>query len=257
MTIGGAAPKEIEEMYWDEGLKQHEIAEMLGVTQSTVSQGMKRHGIKRKHRGPSAQEIKGGLSDNGYEVVTGELLGDGCIAAKSPHSAHFEYGVSDEDHRDWLACILRNEGFEPRTPNSVQCKWKESTQYRIITRSYPFLRNIYKAWYIGPSLKYTSGNIPSKRVPHEIKMTPTVLLHWWLGDGSINHASNQVKIATSGFTDKGQEVLVEALSPIGVEAVAWKNGNIGVKAGSRDRFFDYMADPPVGVKPHRFPGDGQ
>jgi len=257
MTIGGVTPKEIKEMYWDEGLKQREIADKLGVTQGTVSRGMSRHDIKRKHRGPSAQKINGGLSDNGTEIITGEMLGDGCIVSKSPHSARFEYGVSDESHRDWLTDMLREESFDLHIFETMQNKWKNSIRYRITTLSYSCLRDIYETWYTGPSLKYTSGDNPSKRVPSEIKLTPTTILHWWLGDGSISHNANQVRIATNGFTDDDRDILIEALSSTDIEAVAWKNGNIGIKAGSRDRFFDYMADPPVDIKPHRFPGGGQ
>jgi len=253
-TIGGVPAGEVERLYHEEEMSTVEIANMLDTSYQCIIGGMKRHDIKRRSNSEArrlqSRSVDGGLSQGAIEALEGEMLGDGCMPM-NPNSvnARFEYGVSSESHRDWVADRLKSFGLSVNREHRVRDGFDK---YRLATKSYTDLTEVRKRWYTGDPGTGASTVNEGKAVPEDIAVTPTVLLHWHLGDGTWCERNHQIKLAAQGFTDDGRQILVKALSDVGIEATSWADGNVGVRAKSRDRYFDFMADPPAGVKGGRF-----
>lgn len=262
MSASYPEPEWLEEKHHADGLTYTEMSEIAGVSTSCISYHMKKHNIKGRSTSEAVaiargNKLKNGLSEHGLEVMVGEMLGDGGLTAKSVYSAEFAARSNKKRHRDWLAKILDNEGFAIRTEHqqneAVVGSGMRYDSYRVRTLYYPCLKNVYDAWYTGPTNSDTGGSNPSKRVPEDVEITPTVLLHWWLGDGSWCDRDKHARICAHGFTDTGRTRLINALAVEEIEATAQSSGYIYIRTTSTNRFFTYMADPPVNVKPERFP----
>jgi len=253
-TIGGEPPGEIERLYHKEEMSTVEIANMLDVSHNCIREGMERHNIKRRSNSEArrlqSRSVDGGLSRDAIEALEGEMLGDGCMPMNTNSvNARFEYGVASKPHRDWVADRLMSFGLSVSREHRIRNGFDK---YRLATKSYTDLTKIRERWYTGDPGTGASTMNEGKMVPDDIAVTPTVLLHWHLGDGTWCEQNHQIRLATQGFTDSGRQILVDALSDVGIEAKSWADGNIGVLAESRDRYFDFMTDPPAGVKEGRF-----
>jgi hypothetical protein len=126
------------------------------------------------------------------EILIGLLMGDGNVGSKSAKNSNIHCSMISknylkflDDKFDWLSTgvslkrsskesaeIAKSSGFSPKAKNE-----NYSDIYTLCTRSHPFITNL-SDWY-------SSGN---KVWPKDIELTPTVLKHWYCGDGSINRS---------------------------------------------------------------------
>ena len=128
------------------------------------------------------------------DIIVASLMGDGCLKRQNKHS-HIEWEMISQNYLEWIddmfGCLStgvslketakesakrnRDSGFRPNAK-----KENYSDVYRLQTRTHPFLSN-FNSWY-------GCG----KRVwPKDIELTPTVLLHWYVQDGTqVNSRKN-------------------------------------------------------------------
>lgn len=223
----------LERKYWDEYLNGGEIADIIGCGAKTVTKWINRHGIETRGRGNQGNKLPGGLSDKTRQIIVGELLGDGSIRRCDAHTSPFRLGTSREKYRDWLAELLKQEGFEMRNPDVEHTLdgYGSYASYRIETKQYRSLQTLGKRWY-------PNGD---KRVPSDFSLTPLKLRHWFIGDGSNG---DNLFLHTEGFTDSCREKLIQQLSMVGIRATAQSEGCLLIWRESKERFFDYMAPLP-------------
>ena len=144
-----------------------------------------------------------------YEVLDGIMISDGHLRIdKSCKNAKFTF-VQSEDHSDyvhWVAQFLEsygigyklryNEGKLVRNPRTSKV-YQGKGLLQLQTRRYKIFTEQHKRWYIGKQ----------KIVPRDIRLTPVMLAHWMMGDGSLvkhtNSCCYQLKLYTPGFT-KGE-----------------------------------------------------
>lgn len=150
------------------------------------------------------------LTDHQKEIIVGLLMGDGSLNryGKNPRLQcnmislnYLEYldeqfgvlgtGVSLQDTAEESAKNARDSGFRP---NAV--KENYSDVYRWQSRSHSELHEYN--WY-------TSGE---KVWPKTIDLTPTVLNHWYSGDGNCDNSGPQgcIRIAMANEVENQEKV---------------------------------------------------
>lgn len=151
------------------------------------------------------------LTQRQIEVTTGLLMGDGWININSKNMFlcadmispnYLEYldnlfgiisnGVRLKDTAYESAEKARKSGFRPDAKEE-----NYSNKYSWRTKAHPKF-NEFREWY-------STGE---KVWPEDIKLTPTVLKHWYVGDGNYdNHEScERIKIAMSNEIENTEKV---------------------------------------------------
>lgn len=220
--------------YWGELLTSKEIADIVGCSEATPRDWLQKHGIPLRSR-QRPNVVSKGISNRTIEILEGELLGDGNIRAKpkEPLSASFRYGTASKQYRDWLADWLREQGYETTTASQEQSLdgYGVYDSYRLRTRQYISLARLYRRWYTADG----------RRVPENLRISPVMLRHWFIGDGSH---SGRLALHTEGFSARCRERLIQQLAMVGIRATAQSTGELLIWKESKERFFDYMADLP-------------
>jgi hypothetical protein len=151
------------------------------------------------------------LTQKQIEITTGLLMGDGCADKCSRNSRvkcamispnYLEYindifgclatGVSLRETAAESAKNNRDTGFRPDAKEE-----NYSDVYKWQTRTHPKF-NEFREWY-------SSGE---KVWPKDIELTPTVLKHWYVGDGyySNKQGNDRIEIAMSNETENTKKV---------------------------------------------------
>ena len=162
-----------------------------------------------------------------WEVVTGELLGDGHLSYdplnKPQINGRLEFTFS--------AKILHYVNYfkfnvlSPICTYSNPTPWlrmegKEPTQYWFCTKSLPAITNLYKFWY-----KQIDGKF-IKVLPFNIEelLTPIALAHWIMGDAYFTEGI--LKLCTDNFTKNEVLRLIDVLyAKYGIKATINKRTN--------------------------------
>lgn len=165
-----------------------------------------------------------------WEIVTGELLGDGHLKYDPVNAplinGRLEFTFSSKIlhyvnylKHDALAFISTESEATP-WPNP-RLTGKEPTQYWFSTKRLPSITNLHQLWRHSP--KQIEGKF-IKILPWNIEelLTPVVLAHWIMGDGYLTDGS--VKICTDNFTEVEVQKLINIL-----------NVKFGIKASSNKR----------------------
>jgi hypothetical protein len=197
------------------------------------------------------------LTDHQHEIVVGLLMGDGCLsrADKNPHLVvsmispnYLEYlddefgifgnGVSLIKTAAESAKSNRDSGFQPDADVKDY-----SDLYEWRSRALPELHQ-YADWY-------SSGE---KVWPADIELTPTVLKHWYCGDGTYHnyYTDNYIKISMSNEadnTDKVEQIFENAGLPAPNNWSISERATGGVRCNARftvdqsQELWEYMGDP--------------
>lgn len=149
-----------------------------------------------------------------WEVITGELLGDGHISYDPINSPQINARLEFTFAAKILHYVnyLKFNVLAPICTSSSPTSWsnpnldsKEPTQYWFSTKRLPSITNLYFSWY-----KEIDGKF-IKILPFNIEelLTPVALAHWIMGDGYF--ADGCVKICTDNFTKEEVLRLIEIL----------------------------------------------
>jgi hypothetical protein len=192
------------------------------------------------------------LSLKVLEVIDGEMLGDGSLAM-SEKNARFTYGTINREWTDYLRealseiemSIVRTQP-ETRTVDEDGKVSHRQEKYVWETLVHTGLTEQRKRWY--PDGK--------KIVPRDLVLTPTVLLHWYIGDGSVKKPGpksekQEIFLHSNCFNDNDIDFLIEKLAGLGIEARA--NRTSPTKSGQKlrivnssiPRFFNVIGQCPV------------
>lgn len=253
------------------GKSMREIAAINGVSRGTIRNRLIAIGVElRKPGQTNAMKNQFDLTDNIKEVIDGELLGDGSMYP-SGDSGGFVYCTSKRVYIEWLyfgifkgaGIITMKDGITTviTKPRAGFTQKKDSVSYRARTLSYLQFGTFRRRWYRHDGIKI---------VPDDLIITPTVLLHWYLGDGSlhkrIGHHKTRGKYSyiykylylhTNGFTKEESQKLADRLNVLGFVFKVVRHNSNGVinyqlalskPSTYNQKFFDYMGDCPEPLK---------
>jgi hypothetical protein len=243
----------ISELYMS-GASTREVNRTLGI--GTAQYHLKRLGQTRSRsnalRNSAAKRYRDvPLSNAILEIIEGNLLGDGCISRNHGNrSCVYQHSTKYRDHLIWLKKLFEQEGIQTNKiyvrPPYVGLKGKAffGESYSFRTEFLPAFRVLRDRWYA-----------PVKIVPENLVLTPTTLLHWYLGDGNLSQAGKsflRLKFSSQGFTRTDNELLIGKLLEVGLEATLRKEWNgsgciIGLRSSSVRRFFDLIGDCPTSL----------
>lgn len=224
----------LEEKYQRSGLTIKEIEGIVGCTKSCVRYWLDKHEIPRReshHRGNHV-EITNILG----EFLEGHLLGDGCILkVGGGRSASFQLTDSFEEYVRWLDGTLREFGVG-RTGRIYKLKnFGVYVRYSYCSRSYRELADFRNRWY---------GN-GRKEIPQSLELSPTRLLFWYIGDGTLRNEyapkRYRASIAVHCF---GTAKPAELIRSVGVGCSEWGGKEIGIGRKFCEHFFQYLARSP-------------
>lgn len=223
------------------------IAKENGVHKNKVSNILKKWGIKKyRDLNNIRRHVNGNflikISKQFDEIVIGELLGDFAIAPPSikpkkgftqryTSSINFlnDYNFNNFKNLNpkefansiniikstpiarlaltcsileapWLYSLYNIFLRQNLNPNLTIIKNRSNNSYQLNLTSAKFVQiaNYHAKWY-------PKG---IKVVPRDLRLTPLVLLHWYIGDGSFN---NSISLFTNGFTKKDVLFLIKKM----------------------------------------------
>jgi len=152
------------------------------------------------------------ITNQQKEIVTGLLMGDGCLPSRGSRNPKIRASMTSPNYLKYLdrgfgifgngvkmektakesALENRRSGFRPNAKEE-----NYSDVYLWYSMNHPELQE-FESWY-------SSGE---KVWPEDIELTPTVLKHWYLGDGHWNNGStnNNISIAMTNESENTSKV---------------------------------------------------
>ncbi len=174
---------------------------------------MNRANIYARRKGGALTTRCTTLTANHQSIITGFLLGDGCVTQNGNNrTPRLSLTSTEPEYAQAMMAALPFEWTPPQiTPaqsmliKSQTCQCKES--WRVHSLADNCLRVYHDEWY-------STGK---KIVPADVALTPEAVLHWFLGDGSSTWQGRPGKqhtllsFATHGFTKAECEMLCDKL----------------------------------------------
>lgn len=159
-----------------------------------------------------------------HQVIIGQMLGDGNITRRSPTgNSYFRLGFGRlyETYRKWLARIfgeLTNKGLTSREEKKSD---RTYTRYDLVTMTLGIFNYYHDLFYVyntelGKYIKIVPVNIIEL-------ITPVVLAHLLMGDGTYNISNKIVKICTHSFTHKDCLLLARSINQLGLKTTVTKD----------------------------------
>ena len=248
----------LRQKYEVEGLSTKQIAPLVGATSSnSVRQALIRHDIRVRTIGEGLTHKR---EDDGFvinhDVIEGCLLGDAGLRSSNKQSkyanAYFYKRNKYYDHICYVAKLLFPQHWSKAVKETVE-KYKSSpyTLFSIRSLSYSALNSYYERWY-------PRGIDRIKVVPEDLVLTPVVLLHWFLDDGSSywrrkNSPTKQVHVTLSSesFSLYEHLFLKDLLRKTfdiktSIKSISWGSGcRLEIPQSQSTEFFRIIGDAPV------------
>lgn len=154
------------------------------------------------------------------DILVGSLMGDGAIQDKEMENQSIKVNWSSKEQCQWLDEELgwmstgvtlvqtaeeaaeKNGGtdFNGSTVSSDPADWSDA--YRVRARSHPFITEMTTGWY-------GDSGYEKKVWPEDIYLSPTVLLLWFVGDGSYKNDGTNRRIAIALNNEEGNEEKID------------------------------------------------
>lgn len=247
--------------YIEEKKGTKEICKLVGAkTPNSVRQALIKFSIPVRTIGDG---LRINAEDDGFlinkNIIDGCLLGDGYLQKWNKESnqscPYFAKRNKYYDHIEFVAKKIFSDKWEKRIKiNNEKFLGKNQTIFTLRSLSNCKLQLYYKRWYP----KY---NGYKKIVPKDIKITPELLLHWFLDDGSSylrkrkGSYKKQIVIVfcSESFSKEDNEFLCFEMKKIfGLKATTRKNirnnkeyWRIYIPQSQTDLFYSIIGPSPV------------
>lgn len=176
-----------------------------------------------------SNQIPSILTDHQKEILDGLMLGDGSIVFPNKNRSKYprlclNRKTNDKEYLNWQYNIFKE--FYSSEPKDRDIYDKRTNKvYKstsLISKSGQLFLDYYNKWY--PNKK--------KIVPRDLKLSPLLLLIWFLDDGFIQKPKNnlRLKLATDGFIEEDVKFLCSLLNEYFAKDIIqkfnyFKNGN--------------------------------
>lgn len=192
------------------------------------------------------------MDEKTKEWNDGFLLGDGSIGCQHKSNAMGARFSIGSLYPEWSSYAMSGlSSYQPSKPQPTKTIDKKHPNPTWMSRSltHPDIVKQYQRWYVNGT----------KDIPDDVRITPTSVLLWYLGDGSIcsDESTNYsaVRLATCAFSpERIESILMVKLASVGVECVREKSKNdIRIRTASIGSFFDFIGrSSPIPCYAHKF-----
>jgi hypothetical protein len=207
-----------ESLLSNTSLSVRELADLLpNRTTTGIQVHSAKLGIKRNHKFRLRKNYYTLANDQEFfQIINGELLGDGCVTKDKRGYCSFNYCTSNKEHiKELHSYIAKKTNSQSRIYQNKQKSrlydgriFKENVINQFIINHAVF-RDFYSRWYYAGK----------KVVPNDIELTPLVTRHWYIGDGSISTVGSPViTLYTNSFSEDEVNLLVNKLIDVGIRA---------------------------------------
>jgi hypothetical protein len=205
------------------------------------------------------------LSKSDIEILTGVLMGDGCIDRHSSVNSRFictntskEYLQYLDEQLEHVSCGVRlDKTAEESSNSSAFLEGGNVENYSDIYR----WESIYHPDITESFQWYESG---TKKFPENIELTPTVLKHWFCCDGHFEESICRIRISMSNEINR-KGMINRMFNSAGLPEPSGFNESKRVSGGYKcgaywgtkesERLWEYMGKPLPGFRykwPERF-----
>ncbi|MCS7106088.1 MAG: helix-turn-helix domain-containing protein [Candidatus Aenigmarchaeota archaeon] len=165
------------------------------------------------------------------EIINGTLLSDASIRVWKSKYYYYTLNAKDKNFLKWVNKKFRK--FRISTYLVLNNTLSKVYSLGFYMNLYPELINLKEKWY-----KKENGKT-FKTIPRDLKITPTTLLFWYLGDGCLirrKDDSNRVPsivLATNNFSKEDIDFLIKKLKETDLTfyPVKYKSGFTGKNCG--------------------------
>jgi DNA-binding XRE family transcriptional regulator len=181
---------------------------------------------------------------NLLDIIKGSLLSDASVKLDTyKNSKYFTFRLTakDKNYLEWVRRIFNRFKIHCWITHDNKVSNVHSLCFYINTSPRHFsqeLLNLRDKWY-----KKINGKT-IKTVPRDLKLTPTTLLFWYLGDGSLIRRKNDdtrvppVVFATNSFLKADVEFLCEKLKELGLNFYIAKDSSL--RGFRKERKTEYL-----------------
>lgn len=169
------------------------------------------------------------ISDYQKQISIGCLMGDASIEGKGQANPRFTLSNTNSEYASFVNKKLQPFSSLNIYPNE---KYKDT---HLVRFTHPWLKNLLK-WY-------QSGE---KVFPDDIKLTPTILKHWYCCDGHFEKHHKRFTIGVENEKNNKQK-LTNYFSNIDID-VSLSAGQIYATKSETTKILEYMGEPPTGFE---------
>jgi len=237
---------------------QADILQKIGIKVSTgfLCNRLSENGIKLRTSSQARRVVaksldwdKSFLTEEQIESVDGFLIGDGYAhVIHDKKISRFSCGVEHKEFSSYMRSFFLSYDpselkYYPSSSGTSSGTWDFRTRY------HPDL-------YIGGSRWYPPGM--KKSVPDDVRITPTSVMMWYLGDGTVivNNKVNTIilRLSTDCFKrEQVEDILIAKLRHMGIDCHRNNENRINVSAKGIPAFFDFIGrSSPVKCYDYKF-----
>lgn len=218
----------------------HKYAKALGFGR-TVSEGC-------RNFDPNPLDFTNSYMDERtIESIDGFLLGDGHLDGQCQNAARVKCGVQYKEFAEYL--MLPFVAYNTSINGYLSDSMSSGTVWDGHSYSHPDIHKQMQRWY-------PDGG--KKQPPDDVRITPTSVMMWYLGDGSlvVDNEVNTVmlRLSTDGFLPERVEFLARRLKEVaGIECHRNGDNRIFIDAKGVPAFFDFIGrKSPVACYDYKF-----
>lgn len=184
------------------------------------------------------------------EYIDGFLLGDGCIQIDKRTRKKSARATCGVEHKEFCEYLIK--GFSDYSITKTKHKkMKQGFLWAGRSRYTDYLYTQYLRWYPKTNRRR------KKQVPKDVFITPTSVLLWYLGDGSVvqpkDHSTIMLRLSTDGFKQAGVELLVRKLRKKGILCHRNNENRIVLNSRGIPAFFNFIGrESPVKCYDYKF-----
>lgn len=224
----------LETKITDEGRSQADVANICGVSRSTIQYYKEKYDIKTAEENQDDKRVD--LSDYQVDVIEGELLGDGSLHKPGGYgNAKFQTTDMHVEHLEFLYNVLPDSMF---TDNYIFSGQHGASN--LVSRNVVELTEIHNKWYNS-----------DKVVPEDFKMNSTNLLHLYMGDGTLPDSSGpriDMNWGDKQTAYRLRDMISNCVGPCSVLDYMMYDRpfmRISIPKDIEDEFFEYIGEPPT------------
>jgi len=193
------------------------------------------------------------LSDNQHQIVTGVLMGDGCIDTSGAGKPYLQIESITEPYLQYLdnelGVFSNGVKFVKSAEDSAESNRESGFHQNAVSENY---NDVYKLSTMrAPCFEEFLGwyDTGKKEFP-EIEVTPTILKHWYACDGSLNTHENSGSIEISAKNERDNlEDMKDSFSNEGLpEPELYGYGYLNFDVESSKLLLEYMGEPLPGFE---------